>query len=470
MTTTLLRPHGHQFRRKHLRWSLVGAVLLFAACEPAPDKALLAPSDADFATVQADCSGSDVTACVQNAINAAGTNGTVLFARGTTYTFNNSARLFLLEGTELRATGSGARPVLRFEQEHEFGSIRLESGTKVVSLDIRGPFENSTAARAIVIPDTTDPETLVCSDGGSYCPEAYGLNGAGEENWLVEDTHVNGFRDNGIHMCISTNGTVHNSNISYNGRTGVAAYCSGSSGYVVTSSVIRHNGQDGIDSSGDDALYQGNTLEFNGWQGHVGDQNGILIIQGNNVRVLDNTCSNNYSDGIVVKGVGHRILDNECNGNQRSGIRLHELAETLVGRNASSDNAIYGVEFDPGAFTQVGVCQTSGSGNSSGLLQTPPSGVTVAASCQPQPTIHGPTQVQQHQACSWTAGVSGFAPYSYEWRRDGQLVGTSSVYETFDTGSDSFSLDVIVSDRFGSIGGTDIGVTVSGWGGFLCEG
>lgn len=86
--------------------------------------------------------------------------------------------------------------------------------------------------------------------------------------------------------------------------------------------------------------------------------------------------------------------------------------------------------------------------------------------------IVGPDEVQEHQACSWDSSVSGGAPgsFSYEWRKDGVLVGQASSWSTADTGSGSFELELTVTDSESHTGFDELEVTVEGSGGFMCSG
>ena len=74
--------------------------------------------------------------------------------------------------------------------------------------------------------------------------------------------------------------------------------------------------------------------------------------------------------------------------------------------------------------------------------------------------IDGPAQVEPNDTCIWYAMVSGGSePYSYEWRRNGDLVGTSSEYTASDFSS-SFDLVVSVGDASGAARQAGIQVTV----------
>jgi hypothetical protein len=86
--------------------------------------------------------------------------------------------------------------------------------------------------------------------------------------------------------------------------------------------------------------------------------------------------------------------------------------------------------------------------------------------------IRGADTVEAHVYCSWNSAVAGgTSPYSYEWRRDGQVVSTSNFYETFDTGSSDFVLELRVSDGSNpaQTAFDYLGVTVTEWtGGVIC--
>lgn len=65
----------------------------------------------------------------------------------------------------------------------------------------------------------------------------------------------------------------------------------------------------------------------------------------------------------------------------------------------------------------------------------------------PFAVITGPTSVEAGSNCQWNAGFpGGHGTISYHWYRDGQLVGTSSTYQTHDTGWVGFQLDLVVLD------------------------
>jgi hypothetical protein len=74
-------------------------------------------------------------------------------------------------------------------------------------------------------------------------------------------------------------------------------------------------------------------------------------------------------------------------------------------------------------------------------------GKLIVYDSKPDAEIWGPDQVPENvSTCEWTANVTGgTTPYSYQWKRDGQLVGTSSSYSG-DTGTADFQLEVTVTD------------------------
>ncbi|HEX9728237.1 MAG TPA: S8 family serine peptidase [Gemmatimonadales bacterium] len=62
-------------------------------------------------------------------------------------------------------------------------------------------------------------------------------------------------------------------------------------------------------------------------------------------------------------------------------------------------------------------------------------------------SIGGPLLIQPTLVCTWVASPSGGSlPYSYEWRRDGSLVGNGSQYSDGMNGAPSFVLKLTVRD------------------------
>lgn len=85
--------------------------------------------------------------------------------------------------------------------------------------------------------------------------------------------------------------------------------------------------------------------------------------------------------------------------------------------------------------------------------------------------ITGLYEVQEHVSCSWDSDVSGgTGPYTYAWRREGQLVSTSWSYSTSDTGTTDFSLTLEVTDANDADAFDSRTVQVEGAGQFQCTG
>lgn len=84
-------------------------------------------------------------------------------------------------------------------------------------------------------------------------------------------------------------------------------------------------------------------------------------------------------------------------------------------------------------------------------------------------TIAGPSEVQEHQACTWTANVSGgIGSIAYEWRRDDVLVSQTDSYSTLDTGDSAFVLELTVMDSESNSDHDILNVAVQGSGQFQC--
>jgi len=80
--------------------------------------------------------------------------------------------------------------------------------------------------------------------------------------------------------------------------------------------------------------------------------------------------------------------------------------------------------------------------------------VNAWAAVQPSPptaTIPPPYNVPPWGFCQWSAGASGgIPPYSYQWWKNGVLVGTSSSY-FFEVDSGNFFLELKVTDAAQSV-------------------
>lgn len=99
---------------------------------------------------------------------------------------------------------------------------------------------------------------------------------------------------------------------------------------------------------------------------------------------------------------------------------------------------------------------------------------TVSLSHNPPPpptvTIVGPSTVEQHVACTWESSVSGgTSPFTYVWKRDGQVVSTGSSYSTSDVGTSDFQLDLKVTDADSQNGLDSEFITVQGSGQIICS-
>lgn len=76
--------------------------------------------------------------------------------------------------------------------------------------------------------------------------------------------------------------------------------------------------------------------------------------------------------------------------------------------------------------------------------------------------IQGPTTVQPFSQCLYQALVQGgTSPYNYAWQADGVPVGDNSPFYRHPAGTNSFTLQVTVTDAAGSTGGNILEVTVS---------
>jgi len=73
----------------------------------------------------------------------------------------------------------------------------------------------------------------------------------------------------------------------------------------------------------------------------------------------------------------------------------------------------------------------------------------------------GPDFVPQNAWCQWVGNADGgIAPFSYEWRKDGNMVSTSNSYTTSNTGSSDFQLSFRVIDALSDTAMNFLGVTV----------
>lgn len=80
-------------------------------------------------------------------------------------------------------------------------------------------------------------------------------------------------------------------------------------------------------------------------------------------------------------------------------------------------------------------------------------------------SITGPTEISPMAECSWVASPSGgTAPYSYQWYRNGALVGTAADYTDGMNGASSFTLSLRVTDSVGAIRTDEIIVSNTGFG------
>jgi hypothetical protein len=119
----------------------------------------------------------------------------------------------------------------------------------------------------------------------------------------------------------------------------------------------------------------------------------------------------------------------------------------------------------PGDWTTTWYSPISGVEHDLGVLTVEP-----PPAPPPAVAIVGPYEVQQHVHCTWTSNLSGgVSPFTYEWRRDGSVVGTDSHYTTWDTGTTDFLLELRVWDAYWRMGFSYRTVTVEGAGQVDCE-
>ncbi len=79
--------------------------------------------------------------------------------------------------------------------------------------------------------------------------------------------------------------------------------------------------------------------------------------------------------------------------------------------------------------------------------------------------ISGPTSIDPAETCAYLgAAASGTEPYSFEWYRDGDLIGTGSEVATGMYGASSLTLMLIAADADGRFGNNSITVSSTGTG------
>jgi len=100
-----------------------------------------------------------------------------------------------------------------------------------------------------------------------------------------------------------------------------------------------------------------------------------------------------------------------------------------------------------------GVVGNAGPGSPNRLLYSPRPLLTAL--------ILGPSTIGPFANCLWQALSTGGQPvYSYEWRRDGDLVSTGPSYEVNQGGFSNFALSLMITDGVGRIASNDLQVTI----------
>jgi subtilisin len=85
--------------------------------------------------------------------------------------------------------------------------------------------------------------------------------------------------------------------------------------------------------------------------------------------------------------------------------------------------------------------------------------VNAYAATGPHTSIDGPNPIPPGEPCEWSADAyGGYGSRSYEWFKDGQLVGTDSRY--FATATEPFHLELRVTDSHSLMDGADLRVQI----------
>lgn len=235
----------------------------------------------------------DHTACITaTAAQAAATGAAIGLTRGREYRYGGE--LWLAPGVVLRAVGDPAlpRPILRGSNTAR--GVMLREGGQILDLDIRGPHYNAA------------PFRVRLHDDWAFT----GINAANQSGWSVIGTSVNGFRGTGLLAVMSDDIRVIDSTFAHNGYSGVSLFphdgnCG--TGVEFIGNVLERNGQDGVDACSSRARYERNVFRHNGWDGHPGDMNGLLVFtfpvpSAHDIQIRDNVVYGNRESGIRVAG------------------------------------------------------------------------------------------------------------------------------------------------------------------------
>jgi hypothetical protein len=258
----------------------------------------------------------DHTACIiATAAHAQATGADVGLTRGREYRY--SEELWLAPGVVLRDVGDTTRPRPILRGSNTSRGVMLRSGGEIRNLDIRGPHYNASPFRVRLHDDWAFK----------------GINAANQSGWSVVGTSVNGFRGTGLLAVMSDNIRIVDSTFAHNGYSGVSlfpheGYCG--TGVEFVGNVLDRNGQDGVDACSSRARYERNVFRHNGWDGHGGDMNGLLVFTfaiptSQDIQIRDNVVSGNMESGIRVAGTrvtGVVIEGNRVEGNGHWGVHV----------------------------------------------------------------------------------------------------------------------------------------------------
>jgi hypothetical protein len=247
----------------------------------------------------------DHTACITaTAKQAHAIAAAVGLTRGREYRY--SQELWLEPGLVLGAVGDPdlPRPILRGSATAR--GVMLRDGGEIRNLDIRGPHYNAS------------PFPVRFHDDWAF----KGINAATQSHWSVIGTSVNGFKGTGLLAVMSDGIRILDSTFAHNGYSGVSlfpheGYCG--TGVLFRGNVLELNGQDGIDACSSEARYERNVFRNNGWFGHGGDQNGLLVFtfavtSTHDIQIRDNVVYGNNESGIRV--AGRRVTGVVIEGNR----------------------------------------------------------------------------------------------------------------------------------------------------------
>lgn len=164
---------------------------------------------------------------------------------------------------------------------------------------------------------------------------------------------------------------------------------------------------------------------------------------------------------VVRKGLdGFTYIDGEQAGTA-TGTEIKELVgaiKTFIGRDMRDF-----VEPFNGNIDEVAVFDKAISAGTVSSLYATAAGISKApVMVTDPPTVTPPTTIYATTSFSISADVSGSLPMTFQWRKDGTVVGTSRDYKKASaTLADSGNYDVIVSNAAGSVTSAVVNVTIN---------